>query len=55
MTIADFIEKTAEDRAARLLRTPLSKWTEADVKSEPRVHAWLEVHSKTILPFPALT
>ena len=51
MTIADFIEKTAEERAVRLLRTPLSKWTEADMKSEPRVHAWLEAHAKTILPW----
>ena len=50
-TLTDFIAKVSEDRAARLLRTPLSKWTEADGKAEPMVRAWLEAHATTILPW----
>jgi len=50
-TMAEFIAKTAEEHAERLLRTPPQKWTDSDKKSEPRIFSWLEAHSKTILPW----
>ena len=50
-TLSELIAKTAEERAMRLLQTPLEKWTEHDKRSEPRIHAWLEMHAKTILPW----
>jgi len=50
-SLSKFLAKAAEDRAMRLIRTPLSKWSDADRKSEPKIHAWLESHANTILPW----
>ena len=50
-TLSEALAKSESEYATRLLKTPLSKWTEFDRKSEPRIQAWLEEHSKTILPW----
>ena len=49
--VSDFLAKKAEERAVRILRKPLLKWTDADRMAEPRIYAWLEARSKTILPW----
>ena len=50
-SLSEFLARSAEERAIRLVRTPLSKWTGSDVQSEPKIHAWLEAHEKMILPW----
>jgi len=49
--LTQFLEKSAEDRALRLLTTPLTNWTEDERKSEPKTCAWLKAHEKTVLPW----
>ena len=48
---AEILAKMVEKRAMRLLQTPPSRWTEAERRSEPKIHAWLVDHAKTILPW----
>lgn len=50
-TLSEALAKSESEYATRLLRTPLSRWTEFDRKSEPRTLAWLEGHAKTVLPW----
>lgn len=50
-TLAQFLEETRSERALKLLTTPHAKWTEADVKSEPEVYAWLKKQGNEILPW----
>ena len=45
------LAKASADRAAELLVTPLSAWTEADRAAEPQIAAWLEGHARTVLPW----
>ena len=51
MTTSELLAQAAEKRGVTLLQKPLESWTEHDKKSEPRIHAWLEAHTKTILPW----
>jgi len=50
-SVSGLLAKAAEVRAVLLLQTPLAKWTDYDRKSEPAIHAWLEAHAKTVLPW----
>ena len=50
-SLSEFLAKSAEACAMQLIQTPLSKWTELDKKSEPRIHAWLVAHENMILPW----
>ena len=50
-TLSEVLAKSVEERAMQLLRTPLSGWTEHDRRAEPKIHAWLEAHESTVLPW----
>ena len=50
-SLAEFFDKATANRSLRLLKTPLDRWTKTDREAEPRIAAWLEAHSKIVLPW----
>lgn len=50
-SLSGFLEKSSSDRAVALLKLPISKWTDYDKKSEPKIYAWLRAHEKVVLPW----
>ena len=48
---AQIFEKAMDARAVRLLTKPVGKWTDAEAKSEPEIHAWLKEQGNEILPW----
>ena len=48
---AQLFEKAMDARAVRLLTKPVGKWTDAEAKSEPEIHAWLKEQGNEILPW----
>ena len=51
LSLAEFFDKATANRSVRLLKTPLDRWTKTDREAEPRIAAWLEAHSKIVLPW----
>ena len=51
LSLAEFFDKATANRSIRLLKTPLDQWTNADRTAEPKIAAWLEAHSKIVLPW----
>ena len=51
LSLAEFFDKATANRLLRLLKTPLDRWTKTDREAEPRIAAWLEAHSKIVLPW----
>ena len=41
-TLTEFVEKAKSERCTKLLTKPIVKWTDAESKSEPEIHAWLK-------------
>ena len=50
-TLEQFLEEAKSERCLKLLVKPIAKWTEADVKSEPEISAWLKGQGNEILPW----
>ena len=50
-TASEFLAIASLDYRVKLLKTPVSKWSETDKKSAPDVLAWLESQSSSILPW----
>ena len=50
-SFTEFFDKTAANRSARLIKTPIDQWTKTDRAAEPKIAAWLEAHSKIVLPW----
>ena len=51
LSLAEFFDKATANRSIRLLKTPLDRWTKTDRAAEPKIAAWLEAHSKIVLPW----
>lgn len=51
LSLAEFFDKATANRSVRLLKTPLDQWTKSDRAAEPKIAAWLEAHSKVVLPW----
>lgn len=51
LSLAEFFDKATANRSVRLLKTPHDRWTKTDREAEPRIAAWLEAHSKIVLPW----
>ena len=50
-TLEQFVREAKDEHCLELLATPIAKWTEADVKSEPAIYAWLKGQGNEILPW----
>ena len=50
-TLEQFLEEAKSERCLKLLVKPIAKWTDADVKSEPEISAWLKGQGNEILPW----
>lgn len=50
-SFTEFFDKTAANRSVRLIKTPIDRWTKTDRAAEPKIVAWLEAHSKIVLPW----
>ena len=50
-TLTEFVEKAKSERCTKLLTKPIVKWTDAESKSEPEIHAWLKEQGNEILPW----
>lgn len=50
-TLTQFLEETQMARCVKLLTTPAAKWADAEVKSEPKIYAWLKEQGNEILPW----
>lgn len=50
-TFAQFFEETQQERGVKLLTKPIMKWSEAEMKTEPEIYAWLKEQSHAILPW----
>lgn len=51
LSLAEFFDKATANRSVRLLKTPIDQWTKTDRAAEPKIAAWLEAHSKIVLPW----
>lgn len=49
--LAQIFQETESERCAKLLEKPVGKWTDAEVASEPEIHAWLKGQGNEILPW----
>ena len=50
-TLAQFLEKAQMASCMELLTKPVGKWSDAEVKSEPEIYAWLKEQGNEILPW----
>ena len=50
-TLKQFVEEAKSEHCVKLLAKPVAKWTDADVKSEPEIYAWLKEQGNEILPW----
>ena len=50
-TLEQFVKEAKDEHCLKLLAKPSAKWTEADVKSEPEIYAWLKGQGNEILPW----
>ena len=50
-TLAQFLKKAESEHCTRLLTKPFVKWTDAEAKLEPEIHAWLKEQGNEILPW----
>ena len=50
-TLTEFLEEAQTARCVKLLTTPTAKWTDAEVKLEPEIYAWLKEQGNEILPW----
>ena len=50
-TLEQFLKKAESERCTRLLAKPVVKWTDAEAKLEPEIHAWLKEQGNEILPW----
>ena len=50
-TLEQFVKEAKSEHCMKLLVKPIAKWTDADVKSEPEIYAWLKGQGNEILPW----
>ena len=50
-TLAQFLEEAQRASCARMLVKPAANWSEAEVKLEPEIYAWLKEQDNEILPW----
>jgi len=50
-TLKQFVEEAKSEHCLKLLAKPIAKWTDADVKLEPEIYAWLKGKDNQILPW----
>ena len=50
-SLAQIFKETESERCVKLLTKPIGRWTEAEVKSEPEIYAWLQERGNEILPW----
>ena len=50
-TLAQFLEQAQMASCMELLTKPVGKWSDAEVKSEPEIYAWLKEQGNEILPW----
>ena len=50
-SLTQFFEEAKVERCIKLLTKPIAKWTDAEVKSEPEIYAWLGEQGNEILPW----
>ena len=50
-SLTQFVEEAKSERSAKLLTKPIAKWTDAETKLEPEIHAWLKEQGNEILPW----
>ena len=50
-TLERFVEEAKSEHCMKLLAKPIAKWTDAEVKSEPEIYAWLKGQGDEILPW----
>ena len=50
-TLEQVVEEAKNEHSLKLLAKPIAKWTEADVKAEPEIYAWLKGQDNEILPW----
>ena len=41
-TLEQFVKEAKSEHCMKLLAKPIAKWTDAEVKSEPEIYAWLK-------------
>lgn len=50
-TLAQFLEEAQRASCARLLTKPVANWSDAEIKLEPEIYAWLREQGNEILPW----
>lgn len=50
-TLTEFFKEAESARGIKLLTTPVAKWSDGEVKSEPEIYAWLMEQRDEILPW----
>ena len=50
-TLTQFLEEVQREQCLRLLTKPVGKWSDAEVKLEPEIYAWLKEQGNEILPW----
>lgn len=50
-TLAQFLEEAQRASCIKLLTKPIAKWSDAEMKLEPEIYAWLKEQGNEILPW----
>jgi len=50
-TLAQFLEEAQRASGIKLLTKPIAKWSDAEMKLEPEIYAWLKEQGNEILPW----
>ena len=50
-TLSQFLEEAQRASCVKLLTKPIAKWSDADVRLEPEIYAWLKEQGNEILPW----